>query len=258
MDTSLSPKEKATGTDPMSKRMSAGQLIKTYLLTTLEQPEDGIPDEVTHIAPDFVPHLKTSKSNADHFLKSIEPMMSQDVENILTFSNQWKNFGPYFMEYGKKGQWDAVKSGLQIIQKIIPTFVNHAEATSKELQNFTKLISTDAGSFGADYIKLMSAATGLPAEINALNQKIDAQNKVIAFATAEILGGAAATLLGGIMVVGGLASEVLTFGASTALVVSGVLVAGGGIALIVVGSIQIDKASKDISTTHSRISGCPQ
>lgn len=252
-DRNLAPRDKATGTDPMSKSMSAGQVIKTYILTVMEQPDSGIPDQITQAAPNFVSHLKMAKGNGDHFVSSIEPMISQDVANILAFSNQWKNFGPYFIQYGKKGQWDVVKSGLQMIQMKMDTYMNHTKATATELQNFTKLISADTSAFSSDYTKLTSATSGIPAEIDALNKKIKAQNRLISTATAEIAGGAAATLAGGLMVVGGLATEALSFGATTALVVSGVLVAGGGIALITLGSIQIDKASHDIANTQARI-----
>jgi len=242
----LGPDAGRTGTDTVSQAAGAGHVIYTYTQTVLEQPSDNIPDAVLRAAPQFPSHLATAQTNARHFNEDILPVMSTNVADLLSFSNTWSAFAPDMKQYAAKGDYATVTQGLQIMQRKIGVYAQKASSTHSVLTQFQSTITGDAKAMSADYMALTSQTAGLPAEISGLDAKIDAENHLIDRYAGMIAGGAAATLIGGVMVVGGLMTEVLSFGASTAVVVSGLLVAGGGVALIVLGSKGIDSASRAV------------
>lgn len=237
----------------MVKGVTAGQGLKTYCLSVAEQPTTGIPTSVITTAPNFISHLVTAQHNAAHFVADIHPMLSNNVAHIISYSNQWKSFGPYFKEYFMKGETDAVVSGLTMVQKRLATYQQNCKATRLALVEFQKLVATDAGHFKTDLTKLMSAESGLPSIIEADNRKIDAQQEVTNQAIGMICGGAAAAVVGGLMVIGGTVEAAFTAGTSIPVAVAGVAVAGGGIALIVLGSEALDKASHEIAAAQTEI-----
>jgi hypothetical protein len=232
-----------TGDDTQSKAASASNVIRTYCETLQEQPTTDLPSIITTTAPNFVANLKTAQGNAEHYIRDIQPVLLQNVSDLLSFSHMWSSFSPSMRQYAAKGDYETVAQGLKVMQGRLSTFSANANNSHNILNSFQKVIIIDAKAFNHDYMLLTSAKTGIPAEIGALDKEIDAENSAIEKYAGMIAGGAAAAILGGVMIVAGAVGDVFTAGASTPLIVAGVLTAGGGVALITVGSIGISKAS---------------
>ena len=239
-----------TGTDTQSKALSSGHLIRTYCETIKEQPNQGLPSIITTTAPDFLRHLNTAQGNASHYINDIQPVMLQNVSDLMSFSNTWKSFTPQMKEYTAKGDYETVAQGLKIMQTKVKNFAINANNSHSVLLNFQNTITGDSRAFSNDYKLLMSSSTGIPAEIKALDKEIDAEHTALIEDIAMVAGGAAAAVLGGVLIVGGVLTEVFTAGASTVIIAAGVLTASGGIALITVGAIGIDKASKALKKAN--------
>ena len=235
-----------TGTDTQSQAAGAGHVIRTYCETIKEQPTQGLPSIITTTAPDFVSHLVTAQGNASHYINDIQPVLLQNVSDLVSYSNMWASFSPQMRKFASEGNYAAVAQGLKVVQGRLKVFSLNAGNAHSVLNTYQNTITKDAQAFNADYKLLMSSKSGIPAQIHALDTEIDAENSAIDKFAGMIAGGAAAAILGGIMIVAGAVTDVITAGTSTPLVVAGVLAAGGGVALITVGSIGIDKASKAV------------
>ncbi|NQY80822.1 MAG: HBL/NHE enterotoxin family protein [Candidatus Caenarcaniphilales bacterium] len=235
-----------TGSDAQSQAAGSGHVIRTYCETVKEQPTEGLPSIITTTAPDFVKHLVTAQGNASHYINDIQPVLLQNVSDLVSYSNMWNAFSPQMRKYAAAGDYKTVAQGLKVVQGRLKTFSLNAGNAHSVLIHFQNTITDDAKAFNADYKLLTSTKSGIPAQIDALDKEIDAENDAIGKFAGMIAGGAAAAALGGVMIVAGAVTDVITAGTSTPLIAAGVLVGAGGVALITVGAIGIDKASKAV------------
>ncbi len=235
-----------TGTDTQSKAATAGHVIRTYSETILCQPTTGIPIQITTDVPEFIPHINMAQANATHFNLDILPVMSKNVADLLSFSNNWNAYTVDLRKYAKKGDYKTVVQGLKILQGQVKTHATGANSTHTSLLTFQNLVEVDMRSLTADYNKLINAQTGIPAEVSALDKSIDAYQSQIGNYTAMIAGGAGAIVVGIVIGAVGIASLPESGPAGVFVIAGGIAVAAGGIALIVTGSVLLVKASNSI------------
>ena len=130
------------------------------------------------------------------------------------------------------------------------------------LTAFTTLIQADERNFQADEDIIKATLDGDNGAIKNLQDAIGAINTAINKDNAMIAGGAAMEIGGILMIVVGVAGEIESAGASTALVVGGLAVIGGGVAMQVLAGKDLSAKMKQLQddnvqlATDLQISAC--
>ena len=95
-----------TGTGSVTHAVTAGDLIQVYSAAIMAQPTIGIPSAVTKDAPNFINHLKTAQTNAEHFNTKIMPEIAMRTADLLAFSDHWNSYSGDILKYALKGDYD--------------------------------------------------------------------------------------------------------------------------------------------------------
>jgi non-hemolytic enterotoxin B/C len=240
--------------------IGANALIQTYINTIMGTPNidlSSIPFTAAnaHVVADLPAHQVTARSNAESYFSGATSINAQIVctlSDIIGFANLFESryqrlltlAGP---DGNPQGQ-DLItfNEGLQGLINNITVKENNCVTIVNALTAFTTLIQADERNFQADEDIIKATLDGDNGAIKNLQDAIGAINTAINKDNAMIAGGAAMEIGGILMIVVGVAGEIESAGASTALVVGGLAVIGGGVAMQVL-------AGKDLSAKMTQL-----
>jgi len=122
------------------------------------------------------------------------------------------------------------------------------QAVVSYLKTFRKNLNTDYENFQSDVNQAAKKIEGDSGEIKALSDQLDAIHDTMHKDIGLMVGGGLAILGGGLMIAVGAFTEIVTGGASTALIGAGCLVFLGGVAMETAGALdysnEIDQQKK--------------
>lgn len=256
--------------------IGANAVIQTYINTIMGTPNidlSSIPftPANAHVVADLPAHQVTARANAESYFSgatSINAQIVSTLSDIIGFANLFESryerllalAGP---DGNPQGQ-DLItfNEGLQGLINSITTKENNCVAIVNALTAFTGLIQADERNFQADENIIKATLDGDNGAIKNLQDSIGAINTAINKDNAMIAGGAAMEIGGILMIVVGVAGEIESAGASTALVVGGLAVIGGGVAMQVLAGKDLSAKMKQLQddnvqlATDLQISAC--
>jgi non-hemolytic enterotoxin B/C len=244
--------------------IGANVIIQLYVATVTGTPDIDLSsvtfnDADKHVITDLPKHQELARTNAESYINgnnSINSQMINTLADLIGFANIFESryqrllalAGPDGNPQGT--QLTSFNEGLQGLINVIETKENNCQAIIKSLGDFSTVISGDERNLKADDIIIsatLNGEEGQGGQIEQVKARISADHEAIQKDNAMIAGGAAMEVGGILMIVVGVCTEELSFGASTALVVGGLAVIGGGIAMQVLAGKDISSKMYDLS-----------
>ncbi len=253
--------------DAAASVIGANSIMQVYINTITGTPDidlSSVPfsDHDKHVIVDLPKHQALARTNANNYINganSLNSQMINTLSDIIGYSNMFESRYSRLMKLaGPDGnpQGSDLKTFNQGLQGLINTIHQKEEncaTTIAKLGTFKSLISTDERNLKGDDGIINATLKGDQGQIAELKKSISADHDAISKDNAMIAGGAVMEVTGALMIVVGVATEELTFGASTALVVGGLAVAGGGVAMQVVAGKDISKKLDDLKNKTTEL-----
>jgi non-hemolytic enterotoxin B/C len=235
--------------------IGANAVIQLYIATITGTPDIDLSsvtfsDADKHVIVDLPKHQALARTNADSYIhgeNSINSLMINSLADVIGYANMFESRYDRLLDLaGPDGNPQGenliiFNQGLQGLIHVIEGKEANCAAVITKLGDFSTLISVDERNLKADDSIITATLSGDQGAIAELQANISAAHDAIHKDNAMIAGGTAMEVGGILAVVVGAATEVFSFGASTALVVGGLALVGGGIAMQVLAAKDIGK-----------------
>ncbi|WP_128894856.1 HBL/NHE enterotoxin family protein [Longirhabdus pacifica] len=208
-------------------------LMKTYALSLLKQHNI----ELEQI-PTLASHQTTARNNAVFWLDNIQPIIIQNNENIVSFSNKFDNYFPILLELAStvsSSEQDKANFvlGMNELKEEIDENYEQLHRLRDNFQQYSNALQLDHANFKSDSEEAEQLLNDEEGTIQALQDQIESINNDLQTNFEVIAGGAVSVVSGVALVVVG-TSLFLAGGnpSSPAIIIGGVTaIAGGSIAI---------------------------
>lgn len=240
----------------LQNAQSASIRLQVYAHTLSQTPIIRLDPSIDRLSgstvvSDLPAHQLVAQKNALKYIQEINPKIASMASDLSGFCNAWTseydNLLNLAQAIDKPGNKDAFKGGVTILISAIAEKQDRIAAVIADLGDFLADIEGDQRNLEQDSQNLTLALGGESGAIKQLKDSIAADHKAINADIAIITGGAVGVGLGVLMIVVGIAAEIFTAGASTAVVVGGIAVIGGGTAAMAVAGKDLASKQADLA-----------
>ncbi|WP_395681449.1 HBL/NHE enterotoxin family protein [Inquilinus sp.] len=216
---------------PVTQSMSQALTVQTYCISVAQQPTyDFSEDEHLKQYQDPLNEMvKNAQDAANGYLNNTQQDCLTTLDNLVHFIDLQNT---RIDEY-TSGQMTAkdLAAALQKVQTVMaPKYQGQCNDLVKELDDFRSSVSSIESKFSNIVNDLNNAVSGDGGELTKLQDQVSGLDKEIALMSAGSILSMLGMLGGALMIAIGAAGEVVSGGASTALVAGGVALAGASTA----------------------------
>ncbi len=246
----------------MSSSQEASILLQLYTQTILGTPDIELPAGVdklsgSTVVEDLPKHQKSARTNANDYLKSVNPTLIAEVADIIGFANLWNAEFASLLGFAKNidqpGNKANFTTGIQnLINQVKAKQADVAPALSA-LNGFLPRVQRDLALLADDAADVERALGGTGGEIARLKASISADQSERGKYIGIIVGGATTDVVGAVMILVGVFAEIETAGLSTALVAGGAAVVAGGTTAMISAGTELGVLDARISSESQKL-----
>lgn len=203
------------------------------------------------VSVDIGTHQTTGKTNATHFLQTINPLLASTSASVVGFGNLWNSTFSALMGYAANitnpTSRTAFDSGLLLLKNQVVIQQNGLASLLDQLGGFQKLVLVDHDNLAADSALVEKAFNSIEGEIATLKAKIDDENGRRGQYIGIIVTGVIGVIGGVVMILVGSLVTIATDGLAVGLVLGGIVLTSGGLAAIGTAAGDLSDLDKQIT-----------
>ncbi|WP_232339759.1 HBL/NHE enterotoxin family protein [Bacillus thuringiensis] len=236
-------------------------VLDAYALTLLKSPQIKLEKDLfteqkdKYLVDAIINSQNIAKEHATYWLNTLKPKLIDINQGIVNYGTKFDNYYETIVDAVNSNDKETTKKGIERLYNSVQENKKAVDQLVIDLQKFRNTLATDSTAFQDETNAMISSLEGKNAILPSLKQALDAYNSQVSSAIAMIASGGVLNLvgvgLGVLTVVLAVTGVGLPFATVSGIATAGAV--GGGVALIVLGSQQLNSANEQIALTTAKM-----